>query len=250
MNDKKPIFIEKNPDVGVLLLHGFTSAPGQFKELAEYLSSRDFTVYAPFVAGHGTCPEDLEKTCPDDWKESVKKAYFDLKQKVKNIVIIGNSFGSNLGFWLANEVDNEPLGIISLGAPIFLRWQRVIKFRLRTYGKFRRFYTKPSRIYKTDYTDMKDEISYSVIPTKSFKEFLSFIENETMPNLSKVKMPVLIANANKDTVIHKKSADYIFSHIGSTIKEVFWFNSNQHGVAGSGCEGLFPKIYSFIKEIT
>jgi carboxylesterase len=249
MLSRKEILIEKDPEVGILMLHGFTSVPGQFEELADYLSSRGFTVYAPFIAGHGTTPEDLEKTTSKDWAESAKNAYLDLRKRVKKVIIIGNSFGSNLGFWLAKEMDNEPVGIISLGAPIFLRWQGFIKFRLKAYGRFRRFYSKPSRIYKTDYTDMKDEVSYPVIPIKSLEEFLSFIEKETMLNLDKVKIPVLIANANGDTVIHKSSASYIFSHIGSAIKEVFWFNSNQHGVAGSGCEGLFPKIHSFINEI-
>ena len=70
-----------------------------------------------------------------------------------------------------------------------------------------------------------------------------------MPSLPAVKTPILIANANGDMVISPKSAAYIFSHVGSPVKEVFWFNSNHHGVAGSGCEGLFPKIYGFIREV-
>jgi carboxylesterase len=200
------------------------------------------------VAGHGTSPKDLEKTGPKDWEKSVKEAYFFLKQRVKKVVIIGNSFGANLGFWLMKEINNDPAAVISLGAPIFLRWHRFIKFRLATYGRLKRYYRKPARIYRTDYTDMKDEVSYRIISIKSLNEFIDFLENETMPNLDKVKAPVLIANAIGDNVIHKKSAAYIFSRIGSSKKEAFWFNSNEHGVAGSGCEGLFSKIYSFIKE--
>ena len=231
------------------MLHGFSSIPRQFAELADYLSARGFTVYAPLIAGHGTSPEDFMKSSPEDWKESVKRAYIQLKQTAKKNVIIGNSFGSNLAFWLAKEFNNEPAAIVSLGAPVFLRSHRLIKLRLNTYGRLKKYYRKPSRVYKTDYTDMKDEISYRVIPIKSIIEFLDFIEKETMPNLGKVTAPVLLANANHDDVIHPRSAAYIFSHIGSKIKEVFWFNSEQHGVAGVGCEGLFPKIYNFIKEV-
>lgn len=249
MNKADPIFIDKKSKVGIFLIHGFTSNPGQFRELANFLSSRNFTVCAPVIAGHGTKPEDLIGTCSEDWKKSVRDSYFELKKKVKKIVIIGNSFGSNLGFWLIKETKNDPAAIISLGAPVFLRWHKILKFRLRSYGRFKKFYYKPARIYRTDYTDMKDEVSYPVIPTKSLNDFFDFLEHETMPNLDKVKVPVLIANAKWDSVVHKKSAAYIFSHIGSERKEVFWFNSDQHGVAGSGCEGLFPKIYSFIKEI-
>lgn len=249
MENVKPIFINKNSETAVLLLHGFSSTPNQFKELADYLCSRDFTVSAPLIAGHGTCPDNLAKTGPDDWKQSVKTAYIGLREKAKRIIIVGNSFGSNLGFWLAKEFNNEPVAVISLGAPIFLRWHKWIRFRLNTYGRIKKYYKKPLRMYKIDYTDMRDEISYSLIPIKSLNEFFDFIEQETRPNLCKVKIPVLIANANQDSVIHKKSAAYIFSHIGSPKKEVFWFSSDQHGVAGAGCEGLFPKIYSFIKDV-
>ncbi len=231
------------------MLHGFSGSPKQFTELADYLSARGLTVYVPLIAGHGTTPEDFMNSNPDDWKDSVKKAYLKIKETSEKIIIIGNSFGSNLGFWLAEKFNNEPAAIISLGAPIFLRWQKFLKFRLATYGRFVKYYKKPSRMYKIDYTDMKDKVSYPVIPIKSFKEFLDFIEEETMPNLHKVNAPILIANANHDTVIHPRSAAYIFSNIGSQIKEVFWFNSDQHGVAEAGCEGLFSKIHSFIREI-
>lgn len=249
MKNCNPIFIDKKSEIGVLMLHGFSGSPKQFKELSEYLSVRGFTVYAPLIAGHGTTPEDFYNTGPDDWKGSAREAYSRLKKVSKKIVIIGNSFGSNLGFWLSKEFNNEPAAIISLGAPVFLRNHRFIKFRLNTYGRFMKYYRKPSRIYKIDYTDMRDEVSYSVISIKNLNEFFDFIEKETMPNLSKVTAPILIANANHDTVIHPKSAAYIFSHIGSKIKEVFWFNSEQHGVAEAGCEGLFSKINSFIREI-
>ncbi|MFH1967869.1 MAG: alpha/beta fold hydrolase [bacterium] len=249
MENSSPIFIDKKSEIGILMLHGFSGSPKQFSELAGYLSARGFTVYAPLIAGHGTTPEDFIRSGPDDWKDSVKKGYLRLKEKTKKIIIIGNSFGSNLGFWLASELNNEPAAIISLGAPVFLRWHRFIRFRLNTYGRLKRYYKKPSRVYRIDYTDMRDEVSYSVIPVKSLNEFLDFIEKETIPNLRKVSSPILIANANHDTVIHPKSAAYIFSHIGSQIKEVFWFNSSQHGVAEAGCEGLFSKIHSFIREI-
>jgi len=249
MDNIKPIFIKKKSDIGILMLHGFSSTPKQFIELADYFSARGFTVFAPLIAGHGTTPEDFMKSGPDDWKESVRSAYLQFKEYVNKIIIIGNSFGSNLGFWLAKEFNNEPVAIISLGAPIFLRWHKFIRFRLNTYGRLKKYYRKPPRIYKIDYTDMKDEVSYPVIPIKNLNEFFDFIEKETMPNLGKVCSPILIANANYDSVIHPKSAAYIFLHIGSKVKEVFWFNSNQHGAAKAGCEGLFSKIYSFIREI-
>jgi len=248
----QPLLIDKDSKIGILMLHGFTSTPRQFKELGEFLASHGFTVYAPLIAGHGTNPQDLMRTTQEEWKLSVKNAYLDFKKGVEKVVLVGNSFGANLAFWLAREFNNEMLGIVSLGAPVFLRWERIIKFRLFTYGRFmmERYYKKPRRLFRTDYTDMKDEVSYPVIPVRSLFEFFKFLEEETRIHLDKVKVPVLIAYASHDRVIHPRSADYLFSHLGSEEKEIFWFPANVHGKITNGCPGLFPKIYQFIEKNT
>ncbi|MDP2741477.1 MAG: alpha/beta hydrolase, partial [bacterium] len=85
---------------------------------------------------------------------------------------------------------------------------------------------------------------------KNLNEFLNFLEKETKLNLYKIKTPVLIASAKTDPVIHPKSTEYILKNISSLKKEVFWFKSKEHDIMGEGCEGLFDKIYEFIKEST
>ena len=233
------------------MIHGFTSAPEQFKELADFFAARGFTVSAPLIAGHGISPDNLMKTTPEDWMKSVKDAYLELKKKSEKIFIIGNSFGSNLAFWLAKEFDNEQSGIITLGAPIFLKYHYFILFRLYTYGLIQRYYRKPRRLYKADYTDMSDEVTYSIIPTKNLREFFNFIKNETIPNLGKVKIPTLVAQSDTDPVIKPKSATYIFEKLGSSFKRIYWFPSEFHVLTADGRRAeLFQKIYNFIQSIS
>lgn len=244
-----PFFFNNNSRVGILLLHGFTSTPFQFKELAEHLTSKGLTVYAPLIAGHGTSPEDLIRTDPEDWKRSAERAYSKLKEKADRIVVIGNSFGGNLAFYLARERD--PLAVISLGTPIKLRFEWIIRLRLYLYGWAKKYYKKAKRHYRIDYTDMQDEVTYPVIPIKSLKDFLSFLKEETIPNLDKVKIPTLIIHANTDFVVNPKSATYIHRNLGSEHKEIYWFGSNHHVVMNDEKkEQLFERIYKFIKEIS
>lgn len=239
----EPIFIDKKSKIGVLMLHGFTSTPHQFKELSKHLADKGFTVYVPLIAGHGTSPKDLIKTTPKDWVKSVMDAYLRLKKITQKIIVIGNSFGGNLAFWLAKKIDNEPIGIISLGAPVFLRFHRLIMLRYYLYGRFKKYYHKPPQIYKTDYTDMMDEITYPVIPIKSLKEFLDFIKEETVPNLKKIKVPTLVVHSNFDPVIHPKSATYIYENLGSSFKKIYWFSSNHHVITrDKRFSELFQKI--------
>lgn len=245
-----PIFIDKKSEVGILLLHGFTSTPDQFKELGEFLVNKGFSISAPMIAGHGTSPAELAKTNPKDWQKSVKDAYLKFKKISPKILIIGNSFGSNLGFWLIKEFNNEPCAMVSLGAPIFLRYHKFVLCRLYTYGWFRRYYRKARRIYRADYTDFDDEITYPVIPTKSLRDFFKFIKNETIPNLHKVKVPILVGQSDSDNVVNSKSATHIYENVGSQFKRIYWFPGKAHVIMShQKRDQLFEKIYSFIEEI-
>jgi len=250
MKGGEPIFYDKGSKTGVLLLHGFTSTPYQFKDLAKYLADKGLTVYAPLIAGHGTSPEDLIKTTPKDWKKSVKEAYLDLKKKTEKVFVVGNSFGGNLAFSLARDLDNSLPGIVSLGTPIFLRFQSFIKARLYLYGWAKKYYRKPQRIYKADYTDMMDEITYPLIPIKSLRDFLDFLREETIPNLKKIRVPTLIIHANVDPVANPKSALYIYENLGSSHKFIYWVESSHHVVFNDQRkEELFRRIYNFIQDL-
>lgn len=250
MKGAEPIFIDKKAKIGVLMLHGFTSTPYQFREMAKYMADKGLTIYAPLIAGHGTSPADLKETTSEDWKKSVKAAYLKLKGETDKIVIVGNSFGGNLAFWLAKHFNNSVAGVVSLGTPITLRYQWIIKARYYLYGWAKEYYQKPKRIYKTDYTDMVDEVTYPAIPIKSVKEFLDFLKNETIPNLKKITVPTFIIHANIDPVVNPESAAYIHQHLGSTHKMIYFFDSNQHVVFNDKRkEELFHRIYNFIKEV-
>lgn len=251
MKGGEPIFINKNSDVGILMIHGFTSTPDEFREMSVYFSEKGFTVYAPLITGHGTLPANLLKTTPKDWVESIKVAYLKLKEKSSKILIVGNSFGSNLGFWLIKEFNNEPIGIVTLDAPIFMKHHFLAMLRLNTYGLFKKYYRKSPRVYETDYIDGVDQITYPVIPIKSLREFLKFIKIETVPNLDKVTVPVFIAHSKTDPVIHPRSATYIFDHVGSKNKKIYWFFSDYHGFTVDGRKtDIFQKVFDFVQEIT
>lgn len=251
MKCKESIFIDKKSQIGILMIHGFTSTPDQFKELSVFLANKGFSVSAPIIAGHGTNPADLEKTGPEDWKKSVKDAYLEFKKVSPKIFIIGNSFGSNLGFWLVKEFNNEPCAIVSLGAPIFMRYHKFTLCRLYTYGLIRKNYRKPRRIYRTDYTDFDDEVTYPIIPCKSLRDFFNFIKNETVPNLNKIKIPIFVGQSDSDNVVKPKSATYIYENVGSRFKRIYWFPGKAHVIMShQRRDELFEKIYSFIKETT
>jgi len=249
MKGAEPIFIDKKSKVGVLMIHGFSSTPDEFRELSAYLAGKGFTVSAPLLAGHGTKPEDMLNTNAFDWAGSVEKAYLEIKKKSEKIFLVGNSFGSDLAFWLTEKYCNEPLGVISLGAPVFLRSHTFMVLRIYTYGLVKKFYRKPVRLYRTDYTDSLDEVTYSKIPIKSVRQFLRFIKTNVRPILCKINVPTLVVHSDNDRVIHPRSATYIYERLGSSLKRIYWFRSRYHvSIDDKNRDELFAKILDFIKE--
>ena len=250
MKGGEPIFIDKKSKIGILMLHGFSSTPNQFKELADFISKKEFNVSAPLIAGHGTCPDDLAKTSGEDWKKSAEEAYLKLKKISEKVFIIGNSFGSNLGLWLVQKFNNEQEGIVTLGAPVFLRFHKILILRIYTYGWFKKYYGKPARIYETDNIDLSDEVTYPVIPIKSLRDFFRFIKKDTIPILPTIKIPALICNSVSDKVVHPRSATHIYKRISSASKKIYLYPSDAHTImSGAHKEDLFQKIQEFIKHV-
>jgi carboxylesterase len=250
MKCSKPVFIDNGSKIGILILHGFSSTPEQLRDAVDFACKNGFNVSVPLIAGHGTCPEDLRKTSPEDWKRSARDAYLELKKISEKVFIVGSSFGSNLAFWLAKEFNNEQAGIISLSAPIFLKYHTIILLRLYSYGLFQKYYQKPAKSFGTNQKLPEDEIVYYKLPTKSVREFLRFIKKETIPNLRNVKIPTLIFHSIKDNIVHPKSARYIYKHLGSGFKQIQWADIDSHFIAREQLvRGLFQQVYDFIQDV-
>ncbi len=251
MKGSEPLFVDRGSDVGMLLLHGLTSTPHQFREMSKYFIERGFTVYSPLIAGHGTSPRELANTTAEDWAASAEDALLYLRRHVQHVIAVGNSFGGNLALWLAYRFPELMLGVVSLGTPITLRWHKLTWLRLFTYGWFMRYHRKHGREYKIDYIDLSDQVSYPVVPTRSMREFLRFLHTKTMATLPAVTTPTLMIQADKDPVVHPKSAQYIHQHLASAYKKMYWLNGRYHNLQDiDRREEIFRKVNEFIVELT
>lgn len=244
-----PIFIERQSKVGALLLHGFTATPYEVRELAQYLAERQITVFAPLLAGHGTKPEDLAKTNILDWQKSVEEAYLFLKQKAEKVFVVGNSFGGNLAFHLAAKFNNPLSGVISLGTPIKVRWEKFLKLGLYTYGLFKKNQKKRHYDYQLVY-GASTQVAYPVMPTSSVRNLFYFIRKITIPSLPKIFSPTLIIQSNQDYLVDPKSAQYLHEKLAALDKRILWMNGSTHPLTTDEKRRIiFEAVYKFIKEV-
>ncbi|OEF97856.1 alpha/beta hydrolase [Desulfuribacillus alkaliarsenatis] len=241
--DKGAFYLEGSKEIGVLLTHGFTGSPAEVRPLGEFLNQQGYTVYAPLLAGHGTCVEDMEQTNWQDWWKSVELGYEKLKvEGCREIIACGLSMGGILSLKVAI---NYPLkAVISMCAPIYLSDRRayfmsVLKYFRRFHKKSERYNGAPSR-----------EISgYLATPLACVPSLIELIK-QVKPLLGHIEVPALIMQAEQDLTVRPASGSYIYEHIGSYRKQYITYEKSGHIITiDKEREKVFKDIHDFIKRL-
>jgi carboxylesterase len=123
-------FEARKGKTGVLLLHGLSGAPSEVKPLGDYLAAKGYSTLGPWLAGHGTSPQDLAKTRWQDWSKSAREAFEILSRRCPKIYLAGLSMGADQALHLAAHF--PVAGVISMAAPI-----RIPDFRFNGIAFFR-----------------------------------------------------------------------------------------------------------------
>jgi carboxylesterase len=239
----KSIFLKGSSEVGVLLLHGWSSYTDEFLPLAKYLNSFGFAVSAPLLRGHGTKPEDLIGVTWKDWLQDAKIELGKLEKHSSKIFIGGISMGGDLAMHLSEE--ESVSGVISLGGAVKYKFHPLVKIVLFCMGMtktYRKKYYPPWARKK-----MGDRKVYMYYPIRSAKEVVR-LADETRAILPRVTKPILIMQSTIDHLVSKKSPQIIFDGVRSKIKEIYWVKDKYHVFAGE--KNVHKKIGEFIGRIS
>src|SRR5699024_10325131 len=100
---------------GVLVIHGFTGTTQSMLYLGKQFANEGFTVFGPRLAGHGTHPEDMEKSTYQDWIQSAEKGLEKLQATCEEVFVAGLSMGGSLTLYLTQNYP-EIKGIMPINA--------------------------------------------------------------------------------------------------------------------------------------
>lgn len=246
-NEKKyqssPFLLKGNTNIGVLLLHGWTSPTEELLPLAKYLNSLGYTVNIPLLRGHGTKPEDLLGVTWQDWLDDAKSALAELKKQSSKIFVGGISMGGNISMLLSG--DEAVRGMILMGASVKYRFHSVDKLVL-AFMAFTKVYRKkyyPPWVRKK----MGKRNVYMYYPVESAKEVMR-LADETRKLLPQMTKPILIMQSTIDHLVSKRSPKLMFDGVKSKIKEIFWIKDGYHVFAGD--KKVWDKIGEFIGKNT
>ncbi len=245
----EPIFINKKSKEVVLLLHGLGGTPVELKELAYYLEENNFSVVVPLLKYQGRRYEDIKQLDGDEIYNEISEIVDVLKQDYKEVYVGGLSSGGLLSLKLAEEKDLD--GVISLAAPMtfganFLGDSTVYFFKISKYltPSFRRIKYGLARNMSID----KILPSFDRLPVKALLED-EFLKKEVKNNLIKISEPILIVQSDWDNRAAPSSANYIYSHVSSSNKEILWLNNSGHVITMDYDKQIvFVRITEFIKN--
>ncbi|MEO8549191.1 MAG: alpha/beta fold hydrolase [Kofleriaceae bacterium] len=188
----------EDASTSVLCVHGFTGTPYEMRFLGEHLADAGFRVRGLRLPGHGTSPEDLDRTTWRDWAGAVEHAFDELRAVGAPVAVVGQSLGGLLALHLASHRP-EVAAVCSLAAPLWLDGLSGKVARWASSGALSWIAQIP-KLYGSDCRDpvvRKENPSYRSIPTKALAQLAAFmrVADEALDH---VTQPVLVVHAKHD----------------------------------------------------
>lgn len=244
----KPLLLY-NPDYssGLVLSHGYKSAPKEVEALANYIHSLKINVYAVRLSGHGTMPEDLRDRRWESWYDAYNKGFAALNQVSKKIYLAGFSTGGLLALLAASRKQSKVDGIICISTALRLN-DIQFNYLLPTVNVLNNFLALFNA--DIDYVEGEPEnpaINYSKHYLSSVGELKKLIE-KTDKILDKIEAPILIIQGDKDPVVDPKSADIIYKRVKSSQRKLVTIESTFHVIiTRPEKEKVFKAVKAFLQ---
>ncbi|WP_284643437.1 alpha/beta hydrolase [Paenibacillus silviterrae] len=242
----EPFMLEgsgKRADTHLLMIHGFTGSPSEFRRLGYYLNDLGYTVHGVLLPGHGTTPEEMIRTGWKDWSGHVTKVYDAMKEQgAKQIVALGHSMGGLLALRLSMERQLD--AVVSLAAPIFLMSKKTIFAVLLQYV-IKYIEKKPTVAAHI----IEEACTYSKTPVPcvvDLRKLLKMVKS----GLNKVKAPIFVGQGELDGLVHPKSAGYIYQHVSSPVRQVAYYPLTSHAILlDEEREQVYEDVYRFLAHV-
>lgn len=236
---------------GVVIAHGYLSAPEEVRPLAEHLANRGYTVYCPRLPGHGTAPQRLTDVSCDDWLLAIDRAQALLANRCRHVVLGGFSTGGLLALLAAARRAQPPAGVWAINPPLGLRdprsrlapavagWNRLLDGLGIRGGRLEAVANNPENPH----------INYRLNPVHGIDQ-LSRLIHAAPDELPRVACPALVVMADRDPVVDPGSMERAYELLGCGDKELTRIAAARHGILrGEHSEVVICRVAEFCDRI-
>jgi carboxylesterase len=233
------LFIGKtHPEVGCLLVHGFTGTPLEMRGLGEHLASEGYTALGVRLAGHATRLEDMVLTLWTDWYASLRDGYEMLRTSCKQVFVIGLSLGGIFALTLASRY--PVAGVAAFATPYHLPSDPRLRF-VKILSLIKPFFPKGASGWY-DHDAYTRHVCYPADPTRGYGELVKVISVMRL-GLPKVTAPALLVYSRQDPTVREEDGHMqaIFEGLGSLDKTSLWIEGSGHVIT---CDAKRQEVYT------
>jgi esterase/lipase/1-acyl-sn-glycerol-3-phosphate acyltransferase len=242
----RPFVLQRPEDrVGIVLSHGYLSAPEEIRPLADHLHRLGFAVHGLRLPGHGTAPAALGRVACEDWVRAFERAYVAMRNTCRHVILGGFSAGALLALESASR--HQVAGVFainpclrlmdrtSLLVPAVCCWNHALgALRLGRLG-FHRFANRAEH----------PQVNYAQNSVSGVRQLQRLIVR-CDSCLGKVAAPALVVQGDHDPVVDAATARQALERLGSEEKELAMMAFARHVIVrGEGSEAVLQRVGEF-----
>jgi carboxylesterase len=209
----------------VLLVHGFPSSPGHYRDICDQFFAEGYDAFAPLLPGHGTRPSDIHGTNFSQYYAFIRDYYLERRAAYRQFHLVGSSMGGVYSLRLAQEFGDDPRlapsSVSTIGTPLifFAPWRGIWTYPLigiaRAIGAF-----LPSVGAKDCETDRTGEDGdgrwrgyLGAYPKQAYSLLLG--ARAARKGLPLVRCPAYVFHARTDRIADYRNASVLMRGLGS-----------------------------------
>jgi carboxylesterase len=232
--------------LGVLLLHGFTSALATVDGLVPHIERSSIPFRMPVLRGHGTRFQDMKGVTAADWYEDAERALLDLhgSGEVDRVVVVGLSMGGLVALELGMEHPDKIAGVATVAAA--LRFRDPLAGFSPVLARFVDYWTSPNAF--NDMSLKHKSRNYPKFATDAFVSLYRY-SKRIEAALPQLKVPVRIIQSKKDQVVDPVSANLVYEGVSSEFREISWYHRSGHEMMQDmEAEAVFGDLMEFVQS--
>ncbi|UCZ52618.1 alpha/beta fold hydrolase [Bacillus shivajii] len=228
--------------IGCLCLHGFAGTPKEIDVITKHFEKKKWLVYSPVLPGHDDIETGLKKVTYKEWVYAATVAVEELLKRCEKVYVVGFSMGGMIASYIASKYPVDKLVLLSAAA-YYINPKQIVSEVTGWVLEGIRGSLDDVELYKF----YREKIKKT--PLVATKEFAKMVR-QLRPYLDNIKAPTLIIQGESDGLVPRKSAQYIYEHIQSENKKLFYFPNAKHYIwFGDEREEMLKEIEHFLCDM-
>ena len=232
LDDSRSTIHDPRLKKGCLVVHGLTGTPATVSVVSQKLLDSGFRVSSPCLAGHGDSVKTLSKSTWEEWYETVRFAYRQMRKDVDRLYYVGASLGALLGLKLAIDEGWNVKGLALVGTPLKL-------------SGINRFFSAAVKntLLKYVVKSVKCNLNESIASPEGRSEYAQYslprfpasavfeiqkLQKIVLGDLSKVVNPLMMLHSKVDKIAPYENVSMLKNCVSSDVVEEWIAKKSRH----------------------